>query len=149
MSHSIPAALKAGQRHGATHGDLFGCLYFYLQDQLRAFAARLSRFKVTFHIFCMDARTLAQDIRSGKLSETIPPSIVFDRVEVSNTLDSEYIGISNILDDWAPFLKRRGDAAIVGSFMNWTSKQPGSQASNCEKEVLSALTAKMSKDGRV
>jgi hypothetical protein len=146
---SIDEVLEAGKQHGATRGDLFGCLYFYLQDQLRAFAERLSRFDISFHIFCADACRLAKDIRSGTLSEAIPPSISFDRVEVSNTFDSEYIGVTKLLADWAPLLKRVDDAAIVGSFMNWAPKQRGAMTSSCDQTTLSRITKAMAKDGRV
>jgi hypothetical protein len=146
---SIDEVLEAGKQHGATRGDLFGCLYFYLQDQLRAFAERLSRFDISFHIFCADACRLAKDIRSGTLSEAIPPSISFDRVEVSNTFDSEYIGAAKLLVDWAPLLKRVDDAAIVGSFMNWAPKQRGAMSSSCDQTTLARITKAMAKDGRV
>jgi hypothetical protein len=146
---SIHAIIDAGKRHGVTRGDLFGCLYFYLQEQLRSFSERLSRFNVSFHVFCMDARQLAKDIRSGSLSAAIPASISFDRVEVSNTFDSEYIGIEQVLANWAPLLKRVDDAAIIGSFMNWAPKQRGAMSTTCSQTVLSRIRMAMARDGRV
>jgi hypothetical protein len=141
--------LEAGQRHGAPRGDIYGCLYFYLQEQLRAFAERLSRFKVSFDIFCKDARELSKDISSGKLSSITPSSVVFDRIEVSNICDTEYVGIPDVLANWAPFLRRSDDAAIVGCLTNWAPKQPGAVAHNCDDKVISCITDKMIKDGRV
>jgi hypothetical protein len=146
---SIDAVLQAGQRHGVPHGDLYGCLYFYLQEQLHAFAERLSRFKATFHVFCMDTRQLAQEIRNSTLAHIVPPTITFDRIEVSNIFDTEYVGIPGVIESWGPFLKTSVDAAIVGSFMNWAPKQPGSVAKNCAEAVISRLTSRMVNDGRV
>jgi hypothetical protein len=73
----------------------------------------------------------------------------FDRVDVSNILDTEYVGIPGVLDNWGPLLKPASDAAIVGHFMNWVPKQPGSSASNSAQEVLGPLTNKMTDLGRV
>jgi hypothetical protein len=146
---SIDAVLQAGERHGVPRGDLYGCLYFYLQEQLHAFAERLSCFKATFHVFCMDAQKLAQEIHDGTLAHVVPPTTTFDRIEVSNIFDTEYVGIPGVIESWGPFLKVSGDAAIVGFFMNWAPKQPGAVAKNCEKDVVSRLTSSMIKDGRV
>jgi hypothetical protein len=146
---SIDAVLQAGQRHGVPRGDLYGCLYFYLQEQLHAFAERLSCFKATFHVFCMDARKLAQEIHDGTLGHIVPPTTTFDRIEVSNIFDTEYVGIPGVMESWGPFLKASRDAAIVGFFMNWAPKQPGAVAKNCEEGVVDQLIASMIEDGRV
>jgi hypothetical protein len=111
---SLESVIEAGKRHGALRGDLYGCLYFFLREQLEEFAERLARFHITFHVFCKDACVLSEEIRDGSLSRVIPPSVSFDRIEVSNTLDSEYIGIPRLLGDWASFLKRSSHSAIVG-----------------------------------
>jgi hypothetical protein len=120
-----------------------------LQEQLRAFAERLSRFKVSFHVFCTDARKLAQGFRDGSLGDIAPPSLAFDRIEVSNIFDTEYVGIPRVLADWTPLLKHSDDAAIIGSFMNWAPKQPGSSAKNSSQRVISRITKQMIEDGRV
>jgi hypothetical protein len=146
---SIDAVLQTGQRHGVLRGDLYGCLYFYLQEQLHAFAERLSFFNATFYVFCMDTRQLAQEVRDGTLAHLVPPTATFDRIEVSNIFDTEYVGIPGVIESWGPFLKTSTDAAIVGSFMNWAPKQPGSVAKNCQKDVVRRLTSAMAADGRV
>jgi hypothetical protein len=64
---SIEDVVKAGKAHGAQSVDLYGCLYFYLSDQLRMFADRLSKFRISFCIFDRDARDLAKDLRAGEL----------------------------------------------------------------------------------
>jgi hypothetical protein len=146
---SIKTVLEAGKRHGAVSGDLYGCLYFYLGDQLRTFAQRLSTFRIKFHVFCDDASTLSKQIRDGTLSRLLPTNQHFDRVEVSNTLDTEYIGIPKILSDWGPLLKHNKSAAIVGYFMNWTPKQFGSSITNCSPKDTKDTADKMVKLGRV
>jgi hypothetical protein len=97
----------------------------------------------------MDASALSTSIRDGGLSSLIPSSMRFDRVDVSNILDTEYVGIPGVLGNWGPLLKPASDAAIVGHFMNWVPKQPGSSASNSAQEVLGPLTNKMTDLGRV
>jgi hypothetical protein len=144
--YSAQAVVEAGRRHGV---PLYGCLYFYLSEQLQSFAERLSRFHIKFTILCRDARDLAQEIKDGHLMPTIPPSVTFDRIEVSNTLDHEYIGIPRLLADWSKHLKKSDDAAIVGSFMNWVVKQPGATASSCSEAEIARLTEKMIEAGRV
>jgi len=48
----------------------------------------------------------------------LPASIRFDRIEVSNILDANYVGMRGVLTHWAPFLAESNTAAIVGYFMN-------------------------------
>jgi hypothetical protein len=147
--HSMSAILEAGQRHGAVKGDLYGCLYFYVTEQLRTFAERLSRFRIKFHVFCKDAHDLSEDITEGRLSTMLPRDTKFDRVDVSNTLDAEYIGIPQILSDWGTLLKENSDAAVVGYFMNWARKFPGSSYQNSDKTTIARTMKKMFELGRV
>jgi hypothetical protein len=146
---SITSVIEAGSRHGALRGDLYGCLYFYLREQLRAFAERLTRFDITFQMVCNDASALSAEIKDGSLARLVPSSISFDRIEVSNTLDSEYIGIPRLLADWSPFLKRTPHAAIVGYFMNWVPKQSGSSITTSDRQAFEPAMDRLMKDGRV
>lgn len=50
----------------------------------------------------------------------ILPSSRFDRIEVSNILDVNYVGIRGVLTNWGPLLQESPAATIVGYFMNWT-----------------------------
>jgi hypothetical protein len=97
----------------------------------------------------MDARQLAKSIRNGDLSAIVPKLAVFDRIEVSNIMDAEYVGIPNMPADWAPLLRRSNDADFVGSSMNWCTKQPGSQVSNSDNKVMERVMGDMKKHGRV
>jgi len=72
--------------------------------------------------------------RSGGLGlHGLPKSTCFDRIDVSNIIDSEYVGISNVLADWTPLLSKTNRCAtILGYSMNWVPKQadsgPGPEA---------------------
>jgi hypothetical protein len=81
-----------GISHGATREDIYGCLYFYLSEQLRMFADRLSRFRMNFRVFSFEARDLSRRIQQGAFEQYgIPSSKRFDRIDVSNILDAEYV----------------------------------------------------------
>jgi hypothetical protein len=124
--YSIDAIVDAGKSHGSTREDIYGCLYFYLSEQLRSFADRLDRFRVNFCISSSDARELSKRIRQGDFQQYgIPSDMRFDRIDVSNILDTNYVGISRVLDDWEPFLERSTSAKIIGYFMNWPLRQEG------------------------
>jgi hypothetical protein len=145
---SIEDVVKAGKAHGAQREDLYGCLYFYLSEQLRSFADRLSKFRISFRMFDRDARDLAKNLHIGALIGLgLPKGIRFDRIDVSNIIDTEYVGISNVLQDWAPLLSDTNRfATIVGYSMNWVPKQPGAQPG---KEASVKIGTKIAEMGKV
>jgi hypothetical protein len=101
---SIEDVVKAGKAHGAQHADLYGCLHFYLSDQLRSFADRLSRFRISFRMFDSNARDLSKRLQSGAhINQGVPNGIRFDRIDVSNIIDTEYVGIPNVLQSGPHF----------------------------------------------
>ena len=105
--------------------DIYGCLYFYLSDELRQFAERIQRFCISFNVLGFEALTLSKLILHNALvANGIPASIKFDRIEVSNILDDNYIGIEGVLTSWAPLLRKNRCCAIIGYFMNWVAMQP-------------------------
>ncbi|KAK0482797.1 hypothetical protein IW261DRAFT_1469714 [Armillaria novae-zelandiae] len=109
-------AIKAGRAHGTTDDDLMGGLFFYVKSQLVEFSERLRRFKVHIYSYDHDARDLPRILKSDPSSPQ-----TFDRIEVSNIVDKNYVGMS-LLSDWGPFLnKDNPHAAVVGHFMNWTT----------------------------
>ena len=146
----MEAVIAAGRACGARSEDLYGCLYFYLFGQLRSFAERLKRFHITFQIFDVDARNLSEDIQSGALAEYgVPKSTRFDRVDVSNIFDTEYVGITNVLSDWAPLLNSKNPCAtILGYSMNWVPKEPGAREPT-DKKQLGRLVAELMARGKV
>ncbi|KAF8873600.1 hypothetical protein CPB84DRAFT_1798256 [Gymnopilus junonius] len=115
----MATVVKTGKVYGANVEDIYGCLYFFLSKELREFAHRFRTMKSSFTMTCFDARRVPQMIHEGLLSEyNLPPSIRFDRIEVSNILDANYVGINE-----------GKNAAIVGYFMNWISLQQDARAS--------------------
>ncbi|KAM6494778.1 protein of unknown function (DUF4470) domain containing protein [Amanita muscaria] len=140
----IPAIIDAGKAHGAHPEDIYGCLYFFLSKQLRTFASRLRRFSSSFTILPMDARDLPQLIRKNEFSDfNIPSSIKFDRIEVSNILDTNYVGIHDVLTLWGPLLQESRSAAIIGYFMNWTMFEKAGRASGAGGRVMKDLVKKV------
>ncbi|KAJ3506035.1 hypothetical protein NMY22_g17377 [Coprinellus aureogranulatus] len=122
---NIAEVTACGKTHGATPEDLYGCLYFYLSDQLRSFHQRLRKFPISFKVTTADARQLAHATWDGALAAYgLPPSIRFDRVFVSNILDKIYVGLQATLECWAPLLSKSASAAVVGYFMNWFTLVP-------------------------
>ncbi|ESK89124.1 hypothetical protein Moror_5297 [Moniliophthora roreri MCA 2997] len=75
----------------------------------------------------------------------LPPHLCrFDRVEVSNIMDLEYVGVASVLTKWGPMLDReQPDSTLIGSFINWAYRTPGARASStvslvapCMKHLL-------------
>ncbi|KDQ51326.1 hypothetical protein JAAARDRAFT_185086 [Jaapia argillacea MUCL 33604] len=149
-SWDIEAVIKAGLAHGAQRADIYGCLYFFLSDTLRSFARRLRQFRVSFHVFNQDAGELSSDIRADKLSAFgVPKTIRFDRVDVSNILDVEYAGVRGVLTDWGTLLRANKTATIVGYFMNWAARQPGSSPNTSPPYVTEQLMKRLMQDDRI
>ncbi|KZT23913.1 hypothetical protein NEOLEDRAFT_1068540 [Neolentinus lepideus HHB14362 ss-1] len=138
-SWDIESVIEAGKRHGAQRADLFGCLYFFLTEQLRTFSKRLRQFRISFHVFNEDAQNLPK---------CIPASMRFDRIEVSNIMDVEYIGIARVLQAWAPLLKDTKSAAIVGYFMNWVARQQGADPMTADRRVINDLMDRLGQSNR-
>ena len=143
----IEDVVAAGKVHGAQREDLYGCLYFYLSKELRSFSDRLKTFQVSIRIFDRDASQLVEDVRSGTLEQYgLPNTTQFDRIEVSNILDTEYVGIPDVLADWAPFLSRTNrHATLLGYSMNWVPKQPDAQPGPTDFEILTQKLVSMGK----
>ncbi|KAJ2915828.1 hypothetical protein MD484_g4584, partial [Candolleomyces efflorescens] len=116
----ISDVIAAGKAHGAQPEDIYGCLYFYLSDQLRMFVSRIRTLPISFKLFPAEALHLANCIKSGVLTEIgLGPAMRFDRIQVSNIIDSQYIGIKAVLASWGPLLSDNCSATIVGYFLNW------------------------------
>ena len=142
--------IEVGKAHGATPQDIYGCLYFFLTAQLRTFHQRLRQFPVTFNVYPMDARDLSEALRNDGLpGKAKPPSTRYDRIEVSNILDANYVGLSDVLSDWAPLLAETRTASIVGYFMNWFVTQEDGRASGAGKAAVKNIIDKMMKEEKV
>jgi hypothetical protein len=83
-------------------------------------------------------------------SYNIPASIRFDRVEVSNIMDDNYLGIDGVLTAWAPLLVENHSAVIIGYFMNWAHLcQPDGYALNAAQDVCEELLGRLIEEGKV
>ena len=133
---SVTTIIQTGKTHGAHLEDIYGCLYFFLSEQLRMCAQRMRKIKMSFTLFASDARRLPNGIREGLLSGCgIPPSIRFDRIEVSNILDANYVGINDVLLNWSPLMAESNTSVIVGYFMNWFIIQADGRAQNASQHI--------------
>lgn len=149
-SWNIEDVIAAGKAHGAQSSDLYGCLYFYFSGQLRSFAERIRKFKISFRMFNQDARELAKNIQSGTYtSQGLPKNTTFDRIDVSNIIDAEYLGISNVLAEFSPLLNKANQCAtIIGYSMNWVPKQHNSGPGPAEVGKLMRQLIQMGKGSR-
>ncbi|KAJ2915819.1 hypothetical protein MD484_g4589, partial [Candolleomyces efflorescens] len=120
----VDDVIAAGKAHGAHPEDIYGCLYFYLSDQLRMFAHRLRTFSISFKLYSTEACALAEGIKSRESVKIgLTPTMRFDRIAVSNILDSQYVGMEATLFFWGPLLSKSRSATIVGYFLNWFVSQ--------------------------
>jgi len=133
---SVSAVVQVGRAHGVHPEDIYGCLYFFLSEQLRMCAQRICNIKMSFSLFGSDARLLPKGIREGLISGCgIPPSIRFDRIEVSNILDANYVGINDVLLNWSALMAESNTSVIVGYFMNWFTIQEDGRAQNASQTI--------------
>ena len=141
---SLRVIVEVGKTHGAQSEDIYGCLYFFLSEQLRTFTHRLRNFKISFKVFPLEACQLSKSIRRNEFVEYgIPASIGFDRIAVSNILDANYVGLRGVLTHWAPLLAKSSTAVIVGYFMNWVARQEDGRAEGAGNFVLNDLTTRL------
>lgn len=129
--------VEGGKAHGVPSEDLYGCLYFYLHDQLRLFHQRLREFPILFKIMGIDARQLSVLVRDGSMTDyNLPPITRFDRIFVSNILDLVYLGIRGVLQAWEPLLAKTASAAIVGYLMNWFTFEPDGEPKGAQMRAI-------------
>ena len=119
-------------------------------DELTEFAQRIRNFNITFHLTDHRAEELSGNIRGGVYSSIgIPPTIRFDRIDISNMGDAEYLGVPRAITDWGPFLKDTEHATLLGHFVNWARVQKGSHLNNISEQESKRIFQHMTKDGRV
>lgn len=137
LLYSLDEVIERGKVYGAQPEDIYGCLYFFLSEQLREFYRRIRQFPIAFKLFNEEATKLSVLIQDGSLAEFgLPASTRFDRIEVSNILDFNYVGLEQTLTHLGPLLAPTSDAAIVGYFMNWFMKQKDGRATGAGEEVM-------------
>lgn len=147
--HSPEEVIKSGLKHGVKRADLYGCRYFHLQDHLRNFAARLGRFTISLHLTNSDMLQLSKDISKGNYKGNgLFPSTEFDRVEVVNTIDIEYLGVRKVLESWGTKLKKDNPHATLFAYsMNWSVTANGAAAD--DPNAMGDLMSKLVAEGKV
>lgn len=149
MHRSPNEAVKSGQACGAQPEDIFGCLYFFISDQLRTFAKRIRELDITFHVFNTTPHTLARDISGGAYSRhNLTPRTRFDRVNLVHTAaDARYTG--DVLNAWTPLLAEGDTAAIIGVFPDWINAQKDGSVAGADDTLIAPIVDKLIKLGRV
>ena len=141
---SVEEVIERGKAHGTQAEDIYGCLYFFLSTQLRMLAQRMRKFPISFKLFSTEACALAKAIGEDIFTDMgITSSTRFDRVEVSNILDFNYVGTRGVLTAWSPLLGQGKHAAIVGYYMNWIMVQQDGRAQNASESTTKQLTKQM------
>ena len=134
-SSSPKSVFASGKAHGTSEEDIFGCLFFHVKDQLIEFSKRLRRFKINIFLSDVEATSLPKVLAKAAVCPT-----VFDRIEVSNIVDSNYVGVPRVLSTFGPLLNPENkSAAIVGLFMNWVLSMPSGSISTSEAASPSDL----------
>ncbi|SMR64258.1 unnamed protein product [Zymoseptoria tritici ST99CH_3D1] len=99
--------------------DLHGKLFFLIRDLLIKFHRRVNSptQATNFHFLHMDAMALDDHLTN----------VYFDRIEVSNTSDSAYIGVPRMIEHLAPLLQPRSvnpHATLIMLFMKAIFEAP-------------------------
>ncbi|KAJ6621446.1 hypothetical protein B0H10DRAFT_2017320 [Mycena sp. CBHHK59/15] len=129
-------ACESGIRHGATIGDIYGCLFFHVKEQFQKFASRAKDFKLDITLSQTDARILCKIIPTGMMPAF--HKVGFDRIETSNMAD--LVGADQVIRDWGPLLnKGNSHSVLLINFMNWVIKQPDSSASHSKTNLNNKL----------
>ncbi|KAF5319826.1 hypothetical protein D9611_012899 [Ephemerocybe angulata] len=136
--------IQAGGAHGAQPEDIYGCLYFFLSDQLRTFAERIRKVPISFKIHIRDACELSKQIRAGVFSgRGLQPTIRFHRIEVSNTIEASSVALRDVLEHWGPLLADEKDAAIIGHCTKWHREQKDGCATGADEATFESLKKEM------
>ncbi|GJE94087.1 DUF4470 domain-containing protein [Phanerochaete sordida] len=144
-SWDIEEVVASGMAHGATRDDLYGCLYYHVAGQLQKFASRLARMRISFNITNLDALELAKSMWRNDLADIgIPAKIRFDRIDVSNLFDEDYLGVARVLDAWGGFIRRgTGGGVIVGHMINWIGREPSARTTDVNDRLFEKLLRRL------
>lgn len=103
----------ASNPYDVPENDVYGRLYFYIVDRMKKFVSLANTKKVEILLTSQNAVNLMQDLRKAKRS--------FDRVDVSNITDSNYVGMKAIQVLARPLLNDRNPCStLITTLMNWT-----------------------------
>ena len=137
---SIDDVLKSGKAHGAQPEDIFGCFYFHVSAELHTFVKRLKEWKIAFYVTLADAALLPSLLETGKLASW---PTKFDRIEVSNIFDPNYLGVAKVVEAWGPLLNETEWAVLLGGCQNWPMARRDGRAAELRGATLDALMGKV------
>ncbi|KAL2815217.1 hypothetical protein BDW59DRAFT_166890 [Aspergillus cavernicola] len=109
-----PSKGVAAADNGPAKADIYGKLFRHIRGTLRAFHTRLRKSEFSFDLYHCDATALA---------DRLPPD-PFDRIEVSNIADNNWLGIKETLGITLPLLRtpaQNPHATLITLFMSATS----------------------------
>ncbi|KAK5993033.1 hypothetical protein PT974_06460 [Cladobotryum mycophilum] len=95
----------------AAASDIYGKLYYYIENLCKRFLARLRRLPVGFELFNMETQELPKHVRVSS----------FARIEVANMSDMGYLGYAKTLAYLGPLLQPKisnPHATLIMLFMN-------------------------------
>ncbi|KAH9206685.1 hypothetical protein DL95DRAFT_486583 [Leptodontidium sp. 2 PMI_412] len=102
---------------------IYGSLFNYLREILLQFCNQVSRLKVHFHLFQVDALDLPGIMRQRGMGRSY-----FDRIEVSNIGDRGYTGPQTTIGTFGPLVKDKihnPHATLLALFLNAVHEEFG------------------------
>ncbi|TFK23219.1 hypothetical protein FA15DRAFT_670717 [Coprinopsis marcescibilis] len=130
QSWNVSQAQATGLRHGVdSSGDIFGCLFFHIKQELREFIIRMKNFHVNIHHTQYDSRLLSKGISVGVLPSFVNAS--FDRIDLGGMADSggstgggRATSLEDCLRDWVPLINRENPrSCLMMSFSKWSNER--------------------------
>ena len=112
MSWPVKEVLEMATQHPIPKEDVYGCLYFYIRDQLEQFNRKAANTKIVFQLCAVDAEVLPS---------LLADNLKFDRIETSNLADDHHKGLDAVLKIFSPLLKSSSQnpyATLVTGFTN-------------------------------
>ncbi|KAF5332121.1 hypothetical protein D9611_008183 [Ephemerocybe angulata] len=118
----IAKVQATGLRNGVDPtGDMFGCLFFHVKQELREFISRVKDFHINIHHTQYDPRLLSKGVSIGVLPSFSDAS--FDRIDLGDLGDR--LGIKECLEDWGLLLNRENvHSCVVAHSKRWIDSQP-------------------------
>jgi len=89
--------------------DIYGHLYFYLQDLWYKFCMKVRNLRLNVVVTAVNALNLRE----------LVPGMTFDKIDVSNIMDAVYLGVPDTLKSVRPLLCHDNKyATVISLFMN-------------------------------
>ena len=80
---NITEVLESGKLHGVHPSDIYGCLFFHIQDEFEKSSQRIETFNINIHTTCFDAKNLCELVALGKLEPLGDTALIASRLPMS------------------------------------------------------------------